>query len=410
MNELNAVAQLFQLSDEITRLKCDQIQNCFELVDEYAVKHSEELIKLPYHINLLDLVRVNENAHSRIFARLLEKKNDFGEYPILQSLYKFLNQQFKQFEYTIKSPAISVEKDRIDMLILEDDHAVIIENKIHGAVDQGGQLARYINRVRNRGYHDTQIFIIYLTRDGTKTENDYTWTINGTSFKQQFKGRYLRISYRYHILPLLKDHILPSCRSHDVFLQSSVIQYIDYLEGMFNKRKISMAMNKELNDFIKEKIGLKDSLDENRNILQDKLATIQNIEQNIKELLLENEMAYYETWFKQLKADFPEHQVIREIDDDGFRNVGLVLKTGRTMFSVLIETNMTDDYTYFGIGKHEATETKVRKIIQQFRYLLNDDFIEDQDDVYWYYYKETSLNKGYRDLKHLITDVLDVIE
>lgn len=169
-------------------------------------------------------------------------------------------------------------------------------------------------------------------------------------------------------------------------------------------------MNKELNYFIKEKIGLKDSLDENRNILQDKLATIQNIEQNLKELLLENEMAYYETWFKQLKADFPEHHVIREIDDDSFKNVGLVLKTGRTMFSVLIETNTTDDTTYIGLGKHEATETKVRKIIQQFRYLLNNDFIEDQDDVYWYYSKDTSLSKGYRDLKQLITNVLDVIE
>lgn len=214
-------------------------------------------VKLPYHINLVDILFrwANEDKHSLILAELL-KQNHGGNYEILASfLNQFINSE-SSFNLTPVRPVVSNQSDRIDVLITDKNYALIIENKIHGAVDQHSQLSRYIHSVAVKGYNPKNIFVIYLTRDGNKEASDYSWhSKEDKNIKKQYADGYFPLSYRYDILPWMKDAVLPDCRLKDVFMRSAIEQYIDHLEGMFTLRKGNEKMDTEIKDYIKDKLS-----------------------------------------------------------------------------------------------------------------------------------------------------------
>lgn len=55
----------------------------------------------------------------------------------------------------------SSEENRIDILVKEQSYAVIVENKIHDAIFQRNQLARYINVTKSLTNEDN-VFIVLL--------------------------------------------------------------------------------------------------------------------------------------------------------------------------------------------------------------------------------------------------------
>lgn len=79
--------------------------------------------KSPYHINLIDLIRANENAHSRILGAFLRAQSS-GNYEILKNFIKtFFAERFTE---EIVAPVFFNEKHRIDLLIAEPDKYAII--------------------------------------------------------------------------------------------------------------------------------------------------------------------------------------------------------------------------------------------------------------------------------------------
>ena len=86
------------------------------LASEIASLISRTKQKSPYHINLIDLIRANENAHSRILGAFLRAQSS-GSYEILKSFVKkFLGEKFTE---EIIEPIFFNEKHRIDLLITE---------------------------------------------------------------------------------------------------------------------------------------------------------------------------------------------------------------------------------------------------------------------------------------------------
>ena len=55
-----------------------------KLINEFNKKYSRLKQGLPYHLNVIDELHVNENANSRILASLLLYKTN-GDYPLLKS-------------------------------------------------------------------------------------------------------------------------------------------------------------------------------------------------------------------------------------------------------------------------------------------------------------------------------------
>lgn len=230
----------------------DNIKSTLKIVKAINDFISKKKKELPYNINVIDELHANENAHSRILCKLLQYKDSSDKYRILESLLSYislLEGKEKFSEVFIKSPLITQEKERIDLWVrdMESRYAIILENKIKGAVDQDAQLARYIDNTIKQGFLEEKIFVIYLPSDGHEPA-PYSWVHEGKDYKKNFQYRYVNLSYKEHVLPWLKEIVLPNCIIKEELLISAIKQYVDHLEGLFFMRpsQKKMIMNKEL--------------------------------------------------------------------------------------------------------------------------------------------------------------------
>ncbi len=402
------------LAKTIFGLHTDMIRESTELLISFSEIHKNELQKLPYHLNLLDQIRTNENAHTRIFAELL-KQNDNGTYEVLISFYKYLAKRESFFRPSKNiNPRITVEKGRIDLLICDDEFAIIIENKIHGAVDQNSQIANYIKRVRSMGYATSSIYIVYLTKDKTKEVDDKSWfSEENDKLKEEYSDRFFHFTYMFDVLPWLQEQVYPNVKLKDVFLRSAIEQYIDHLEGMFNLRTIQKQMKTKIQNHLKEVLGFNSSntFETNREIIKNKLEDLELIKTHLSSMQIDETLKVFSQWSDQLKKDFVNPELYFNLKEtEVFKNLAVKLSYKNHYFSVLIEFCEDDDKIYMGIGRHYASEEKSNVIldglIPEFK---KNTYIVD-DDNWWYMWRYTDFPNGYKDLKQLIIEVKNFLE
>ncbi len=254
---INAINFSNELIDEIK----NHLQELLLFLNDFNEIYKKEEEKLPYHINLIDELHASENAHSRIFVKLLQQQEPINKrFEILDSFLKYIVQKYSTYEdfgkIKIYKPEITQEKRRIDLWIRDNNYAIVFENKVGWAGDQMSQLERYIDVTKEYNFKEEQIFVLYLPPTYEKEPDEQTW---GKYYGQEiYNKRYLNLSFKDDILPWLKNNVLPSIRKSDYFLSSSIEQYIDHLEGMFSLREINKNMNMELQNFIKAKLGIND--------------------------------------------------------------------------------------------------------------------------------------------------------
>lgn len=398
---MNNVIQTIGLVDKITEVNIGyEIQKKSDinaLCKFVAEKQQKEQAKLPYHINIIDLIGANENAHSRILEHLLKQCN-YGRFEILENLLEYIVTTNQNFKLNVHSPFITAEKERIDVLVKDKEYAIIFENKIHNAIDQRAQLSRYIEKVSEMGYRKEQIYILYLPRDEGKSPNDDSWG----EYREIFENRYMRLTYRNHILPWLREFLLPNIRIKDVFLKSCVEQYIDHLEGLFSLRNMQLIMNKEVRKKICELLELGTSSEKNHSILLEKMKEIDQVRDQLSIIQSNVEKECWEEWLKRLKIDFPNLELINSIDDKSYPKVGVKLYWNDIAFGVLIEKETNSNTIYYGIGRHYASES-INDGMKEFFNPLLDGFKPSQ---WWYGWKYTSFENGYTRLKGFINEVL----
>lgn len=118
------------------------IRFTLELAEEVAKVIEQNKHLVPYHLNLIDELHINENGHSRILYKLLEYRNPDGDYIFLESLLKYIAKDYAEFEkISVTNPIITQELCRIDLWVRDDDYAIILENKVYNASDQEAQIA-----------------------------------------------------------------------------------------------------------------------------------------------------------------------------------------------------------------------------------------------------------------------------
>ena len=265
-----------------------------------------ERLILPYHINVIDELHINENAHSRILLKLLQYRNNNGEYEFLNSLIEYIVKktsydQFKRIHF--KEPIITQEESRIDLWIRDSstEYSIIFENKVYNAKDQDAQLSRYIEKTRNKGFKEQNIFIIYLSSSGQEPD-EHSWG----NFKTTFENRYINLSFKNDIIVWLKEEVLPKIHSTDIYLTSALNQYVDYLEGYFFIREIDDKMNKALDNLIMEHFGLDKFNNNNERItvLQEKMNDMQKIIRHIDSIKDRLHEQIFEEWKIKIQNKF----------------------------------------------------------------------------------------------------------
>ncbi len=406
------ITNALSFSNLLENANRDSFRELLKLIVDFSKIYDVEKAKLPYHINLIDELHADENAHSRIFAKLL-RYTENNKYPFLE---KFLKDVCK-FDINIEEPTIEKVDScgRIDIPILDKKYFVIIENKVTDKapdqnIEEGGQLARYIENVRNNyNKEEEEIYVVYTPRD-TREPSDESWiSKDNFSYKDDFKNRFVSLSYRDEIYPWLKNNILDVIEKENRYLISAVEQYVDHLEGMFSLRKINKKMNIKLQKFIKQELGLQDDKpEEATEILNDKEEELDNTINQIR--LLKSEyhkqiiVNKFKQWKKLLESDFPSLKIVGDesINAEDYIIIGVNLLIKKKKITALIEYDVSDESICYGLGVHHADErikvnpSILKSIIEQYE-------LEDQNE-YWYGWKETSLENSYSLLKTLIKE------
>lgn len=262
------------------------VSQLWDAIDSVSATFKQLKAQQPYHINVIDELHANENANSRILAKLFQFQNEAGQYEILQSFLNYLQNHSRSVEFSrisINNPTITQEEERIDIWIRDTGYAIILENKIYDANDQEAQLARYITKTLNKGYPLENIFVIYMP-SSTYEPSEQTWILtdddgNEHNYAPEFENRYLNLSFREHIYPWLKHDIVPNVRQKDFYLLNALNQYVDYLEGMFYLREIDKKLNMQMQELLSKKLELdkKTTLKEKYDAVNQKISDINNV-------------------------------------------------------------------------------------------------------------------------------------
>jgi PD-(D/E)XK nuclease superfamily len=298
------------------------------ILSEYEKLEEECKNKLPYHINLIDLLRLklNEPTHSRIFGKLLGQKKG-NKFQVLDGFVKYLGSRkvgFRDVEF--KNPEVDIEKEHIDIRVWDAraqdskarGKALIIENKVNDAVDQPEQLCRYIEAIKGEGIEEENIYIVYMPSDGEKEPKDQSWG----KYKKKFEKRYLKVTLHDLLLwlrALLEEKEL---LKDEISLRSALQQYIDYLAGenVLRSDKRFETMNEELKKLIKEKLGFgelpADNLTESADRLEGiavKIAHLTHIKNYLEEIEAEEtdkrNANVFKSWEPRIKKKYKEGRV-----------------------------------------------------------------------------------------------------
>ncbi len=309
------------------------IQN-LKFVNKYQVEKDKLIENAPYHLNIIDEVHADENAHSRILVKILQYQ-EVNQYSNLISFLKYLD-----IGENPTNPKIHAEKNRIDATIIDDNYAVIIENKIHNAVDQDEQLKRYVDVVQLKGKALNKIHVLYLTRCGEKKPTKSSFP---DYLRDKLGPRYKGISFRHHILPWLEEAVLPKCRLKDRELISGIEQYVDHLKGMFNLRKGFEVMNTQLDELLKKELLLTDDVRNNYIIVKNRVADMNSCISNLNSLRDSLKVNLRKEFLKKLYDKLIE-------DDTGWQCVSAVHKEVNVEDTSAMRFGFkNENYKYYGL-------------------------------------------------------------
>ena len=269
----------------------DELKELWIFLQKFEEKWGKLQKSRPFYLNLLDYCRTYENAHTQILLEIL-RYNEGVEYPLIES---FLRKLDINIQWKYAKTKIEFNKDFIDGYLCDEVHAVIIENKINGAYDQHKQIERYVDIVRNRNIAIENIYVAYLTRDGSKR-------VSSSSCSSELKekiGQYIECNYRDHILPWLKEDVLPQCKLKDDVFVSAIKQYIDYLNGIFKQRVGDEKMNEEVIEFLKKNMKINgsgesyDQIVKKIDILDNMKNFLESIRREVKESVVSTTCEYW---------------------------------------------------------------------------------------------------------------------
>ena len=176
-----------RLSNAIENRIRSNLKSIFKTLTDFSQLYELEKAKLPYHINLIDEIQADENAHSRILAQILRYNNN-NRYPFLESFLTHLC----GFDLQVEKPDVKKVDScgHIDIPVFDNQYVVIIENKVTGAIDQnteqGGQLARYIESIHKDYNRPLESIYVVYTPGTTREPHGECWkNKNGCCFSKK---------------------------------------------------------------------------------------------------------------------------------------------------------------------------------------------------------------------------------
>lgn len=258
MNNILSVEDIdfiFSIIDEGQKAFLNECASLLSLADKLAHTKEEFLKKIPFPINVIEMAargKLKETAHSAILQRLLTKQE------ILESFIKEIVGLYPTGFMTndVELP----DTNRIDVCINGDKYCIIVENKVNSAVEQPGQIYRYVNVVKEKGYEESNIYVVYLNPNHYAMPSDYSLTEDGKGEKRIPEDieqtRLIIKSYSRDIYNWIKKVFdeTPKDKSN-AYLLSALHQYLNYLENFFYLTDEYKDMNDELRKTLLDRLS-----------------------------------------------------------------------------------------------------------------------------------------------------------
>lgn len=378
----------------------DAVRSVLDILNRLGTLLEKAIEKPEKNVNLLEILWADENANSRILGALFERKNK-GRYEILQS---FIDTFFADSSsIKIEKPEFFNELHRIDLLVKDKNYCIIFENKIHGAVLQKNQIARYINSMKEDGYNDEQIFVVFLPPTSSYEPSLCSWLSPGdkcdkcngetndncyelTNYQYEYDARYSNVSFKEGILPWLKKDVLPECKISDMILFSALTQYVDFLEGLYGLRSNNNELKMEIKEKIKEMLQLGDNEFANHDTIKNKLKELQQVQ----DYLIEIENETHEECFQKLEAvmrtEFP-NLIMKQHPSNRWRSFSIRVPVRNHSVVVMCEENVNTRSTYYGlVCPKEEDKEKLKEVLNDIisHYMNMSGF---RKSTTWYFYK-----------------------
>lgn len=214
--------------------------NSQEIQDLAKVFAKKSVAKKAY--NLFSEWHMSENDHTKLLLAMLSYYDAAGNYPILYSfLSNFTKGRGKMAHYKhlenleIKfSPKCDESNGFIDGWITfvakNKKIAVIIENKIYDAGDQKDQVRRYISHAKNQGVDIENIWVLYITNDGSKEIDIKSYKIEDETKETNIENRFVELNYKDDIIAWINREVL-NLRVYPESLTAVARTYVDYLQN-----------------------------------------------------------------------------------------------------------------------------------------------------------------------------------
>ena len=333
--------------------------------------------KPPFAINYLEYYDSREPVTSWIIRHMFAYTYN-NKHPFFVSFAKhFLIDIGFNIDW-IESPIINKDHEYkgIDILVRDNQYAIIIENKLKGADFQLNQLARYIAAMRLEGYSDNQIFVIVLPKYDISNDDlwNSVWNLpkdwqstslartcrvdsntcwcdydNFTPKKCCEKCEPLRTKFEGQTLFIhkdLSDWLFDSIINNSLgisneeirkqyVLVSAVLQFVDYLNSLYETRE-NDKFKMDIQKFLSEQLKLNDNID-----IVKQISLIENKQNEVLELNTQLE-TLYQRKVKEFISDrgkkYNVHIVLEE-NQDYYFHCEFIIDTKTIIVSVNYEKN-----------------------------------------------------------------------
>uniref|UniRef100_UPI003FEDBCD1 PD-(D/E)XK nuclease family protein n=1 Tax=Segatella copri TaxID=165179 RepID=UPI003FEDBCD1 len=341
------IDEIQNILNEVYCLKCSIIDTLFEYLETIHKMRVEAGIDKHYATNILNILNPTEPLVSKILCSFLSFTQN-GKFCLWRSFTeKFLSHCGFDKQW-VKQPVFSSEENRIDILVKEQSYAVIVENKIHDAIFQRNQLARYINVTKSLTNEDN-VFIVLLPYESSDgyiedipdsvwrlpcdwkvSNNERKCALRGDSTlcacdienlsenkQKEFKCKDC-INFKEHYLNRTKvldnsfldwlDQEIENA-SADAIMQSAMILFSDYLKGirhLRNKDMFIMCVTKYLRDklFLKE-----DTVSEKLKKISEMNESVIDLKNGLEKLAVTYSENLIDEWYKLFEEWYNKLQV-----------------------------------------------------------------------------------------------------
>lgn len=436
------IGEIQNILNEVCCLKCSIIDTLFEYLDTIRKMRVEAGIDKHYATNILDILNPTEPLVSKILCSFLSFTQN-GKFCLWRSFTENFLSRCGFKNKWINKPIFSSEENRIDILVKEQSYAVIVENKIHDAIFQRNQLARYINVTKSLTNEDN-VFIVLLPKESYNGYIDgipdsvwrlpCDWKVSNNERKCALRGDSTRCACDIENLSEdkqkkikckdcknFKEHYLNRTKvldntfldwldqeienaSADAIMQSAMILFSDYLKGIRYLRNKDMFIM-TITNCLRNKLISKDDSDANnfKNI-SEMIESVTDLKIGLERLAVTYSEELIDKWHTSFKEWYNKQPVKNKYPLKYITNTSFYIEIKGVQIGCWSgkdnHNNNYLNYPYWGFNEVKKVINDARGWVEEIKSQANVTILHDDSDESFLSWGSTT--NGFEDLKKYV--------